>query len=79
MSKKDVSQSKFLSLVLRHQPETIGVLLDPNGWIDVEVLLAAMARHGKKLPANRHQAVFPVAVPLIASCHKRFETTTDGR
>jgi putative RNA 2'-phosphotransferase len=49
MSKKDVSQSKFLSLVLRHQPETIGVTLDPNGWIEVDVLLEAMDRHGRKL------------------------------
>ena len=31
--------SKFLSLVLRHQPETIGIELDPNGWADVETLL----------------------------------------
>ena len=49
MSKKDVSQSKFLSLVLRHQPEVIGVSLDSNGWIDVDVLLEAMTRHGKQL------------------------------
>jgi len=31
--------SKFLSLVLRHKPETIGIVLDDNGWTDVEVLL----------------------------------------
>jgi putative RNA 2'-phosphotransferase len=49
MSKKDVSHSKFLSLVLRHQPETIGVTLDPQGWIEVDVLLEAMAKYGRKL------------------------------
>lgn len=49
MRKKDISRSKFLSLVLRHQPETIGVTLDPQGWIDVDVLLEAMARHDHRM------------------------------
>lgn len=31
--------SKFLSLVLRHKPETIGLALDENGWADVSELL----------------------------------------
>lgn len=31
--------SKFLSLILRHKPEEIGLTLDPNGWADVEELL----------------------------------------
>jgi len=30
--------SKFLSLVLRHQPEIINLNLDENGWADVEEL-----------------------------------------
>jgi putative RNA 2'-phosphotransferase len=34
-----VSKSKFLSLVLRHKPEEIGLTLDPNGWADVHELL----------------------------------------
>lgn len=49
MSKPDVSKSKFLSLVLRHKPETIGITLDANGWIDVDALLTAMAAHGRPL------------------------------
>lgn len=31
--------SKFLSLVLRHRPETIGISLDTEGWADVEELV----------------------------------------
>ena len=31
--------SKFLSLVLRHQPDYIGLQLDDNGWADVETLI----------------------------------------
>lgn len=31
--------SKFLSLVLRHKPEEIGILMDSEGWVDVKELL----------------------------------------
>lgn len=36
--------SKFLSLILRHQPETIGLKLDENGWADVEELRERAAK-----------------------------------
>jgi putative RNA 2'-phosphotransferase len=38
--------SKFLSLVLRHQPETIGIRLDKNGWTDVNELLEKASKAG---------------------------------
>ncbi|HAJ73341.1 MAG TPA: RNA 2'-phosphotransferase [Lachnospiraceae bacterium] len=31
--------SKFISLILRHRPETIGVSLDEHGWADVQELI----------------------------------------
>ncbi len=31
--------SKFLSLVLRHKPEEIGISMDANGWVDVDELI----------------------------------------
>ena len=34
----DKSLSKFISLILRHKPETIGIKLE-NGWADVDKLL----------------------------------------
>ena len=37
--KNQIRSSKFLSLVLRHQPERIGLSLDENGWAKVEDLL----------------------------------------
>ena len=49
MSKSDVRISKFLSLVLRHKPEKIGIELDQNGWVDVDALIAAANSHGVKL------------------------------
>ncbi|MCL9805943.1 RNA 2'-phosphotransferase [Flavobacterium amniphilum] len=41
--------SKFLSLVLRHAPETIKLSLDVNGWADVEELLKQCNAFQKKL------------------------------
>jgi putative RNA 2'-phosphotransferase len=37
--KEDTKISKFLSLVLRHQPQLIGIELDSNGWTNTEILL----------------------------------------
>jgi putative RNA 2'-phosphotransferase len=34
-----VKISKFLSLVLRHAPETIHVTMDKNGWADIQELI----------------------------------------
>ena len=36
--------SKFLSLVLRHSPETINLNMDENGWVEIEQLI----NNGKK-------------------------------
>jgi len=42
------SVSKFLSLVLRHSPETIGLKLDENGWADVEELILKCNKNGSQ-------------------------------
>lgn len=36
--------SKFISLILRHKPETIGIALDEHGWADVEELIEGIGR-----------------------------------
>ena len=36
--------SKFISLILRHKPEAIGISLDEHGWADVEELIKGIAR-----------------------------------
>jgi RNA:NAD 2'-phosphotransferase (TPT1/KptA family) len=36
--------SKFISLILRHKPETIGISLDEHGWADVQDLIAGVDR-----------------------------------
>ena len=46
MSDKNITLiSKFLSLVLRHQPELIGIDLDQQGWVDVAVLIKQLNKH----------------------------------
>ena len=42
--------SKYISLILRHKPEVIGIQLDAHGWADVNALLAGISR---KYPINR--------------------------
>lgn len=37
--------SKFLSLILRHQPEIIHLELDENGWADVNELMTKSAKN----------------------------------
>ncbi|MFJ3188601.1 RNA 2'-phosphotransferase [Streptomyces halstedii] len=48
---RTVKVSKYLSKHLRHQPERIGIALDAQGWVPVEALLRACARHG--FPVSR--------------------------
>ncbi|WP_328720620.1 RNA 2'-phosphotransferase [Streptomyces sp. NBC_00247] len=43
--RRTVKVSKYLSRHLRHQPERIGLTLDPNGWVNVAELLEAAARN----------------------------------
>ena len=42
MSLRDVS--KYMSLILRHKPETIGISLDEHGWANVEDLITGIAK-----------------------------------
>ena len=41
--------SKRLSYVLRHSPESIGITLDPNGWVLVSELLTKLGTHGMNI------------------------------
>ncbi len=47
--KSHTKLSKFLSLVLRHKPETIGITLEEFGWVDTNVLIQKMNENGKEI------------------------------
>lgn len=67
-----VQTSKFLSLILRHAPETIGLSLDANGWAEVGQLLALAASHGTAISRAQLDAV-------VANDSKtRYAFSTDG-
>ncbi|MGV9785588.1 RNA 2'-phosphotransferase [Streptomyces sp. NPDC003435] len=58
--RRTVKVSKYLSKHLRHQPERIGLTLDPAGWVEIDALLAAAAAHG--FPVTRTELDHVVAV-----------------
>lgn len=47
--KTQTKTSKRLSLVLRHNPQSVGITLDSAGWTDVNELLRNLNSHGMKL------------------------------
>jgi len=50
--KQAIKISKFLSLVLRHQPEMAKITLDENGWTDVDILIEKSNAAGIHLTAG---------------------------
>ncbi|MFF1377707.1 RNA 2'-phosphotransferase [Streptomyces sp. NPDC058308] len=57
---RTVKVAKYLSRHLRHRPDRIGVDLDANGWVEIDVLLAAAAAH--RFPITRAELDHVVAV-----------------
>ena len=48
-SNSDIKLGRFLSLVLRHNPQAAGISLDEHGWADVGELLAGVNRTGRRI------------------------------
>jgi putative RNA 2'-phosphotransferase len=67
-----VKVSKYLSKHLRHAPERLGLVLAPGGWVAVDDLLAACARHS--FPLTRAELDEVVA----SSDKQRFAFDDDG-
>jgi putative RNA 2'-phosphotransferase len=72
MKERHVRVSKFLSLVLRHQPEKVGITLDREGWVSVSRLLEALEAHGKRLTLDELREV------VRANDKQRFSFSPDG-
>ena len=45
----DVKLGRFISLILRHKPETIDLKLDENGWADTKELIKKLVILEEKL------------------------------
>jgi putative RNA 2'-phosphotransferase len=52
-----IKKSKWLSKHLRHQPERIGLTLEPGGWVKVSDLLAAAKRFNMGLSQSQLEEV----------------------
>ena len=65
--------SKFMSYVLRHHPEDIGLSLDENGWAEISSLVARARQHHKPLSPKLIQEV------IARSGKQRFIRSADGR
>jgi putative RNA 2'-phosphotransferase len=72
MADRFVKTSKFLSLVLRHEPELIGIELDPAGWVSVSELLRACQAHGRSLTLEELREV------VLNNDKQRFSFSEDG-
>jgi putative RNA 2'-phosphotransferase len=72
MKDRNVRISKFLSLVLRHKPEEVGIKLDAEGWVAVSELLQAFEAHGTRLTLEELQEV------VLTNDKKRFSFSPDG-
>jgi putative RNA 2'-phosphotransferase len=66
-------RSKQLSYVLRHRPDSVGIGLDAAGWVAIDELLAALARHGTALDRAELDAI------VQGSDKQRFAISADGR
>jgi putative RNA 2'-phosphotransferase len=64
--------SKFLSYVLRHAPEAVGLSLDSDGWVSIDALIAGAAKDGRVLDVDLLRAV------VDSSDKKRFSISQDG-
>ncbi|MFK8012397.1 MAG: RNA 2'-phosphotransferase [Marinicellaceae bacterium] len=64
--------SKFLSYVLRHKPEAIGIQLNKEGWITVDELIDAANKNGENLNKSLLDEV------VFTNDKQRFAYSADG-
>ncbi len=64
--------SKFLSLVLRHRPEVIGMQLDSDGWLEIDTLIKNANNHGNAITLELLHDV------VATNSKQRFSLSDDG-
>lgn len=65
--------SKEVSRVLRHRPDSAGVVLDRNGWVSIDALIAGLAARGVHLSRSKLDVI------VSTSDKQRFAISDDGR
>ncbi|MEB0048715.1 MULTISPECIES: RNA 2'-phosphotransferase [unclassified Pseudomonas] len=74
MNSKQLNEiSKFLSYVLRHEPQSIGLQLDMEGWAEIDLLIAGAAKEGRVLDRE-------LILDIVSSSDKkRFAISNDAQ
>lgn len=67
------AHSKFLALILRHQPELIGLQLDAEGWVFIVELVVRATAAGHALTER------DVVAAVGAGTKRRFELSVDNQ
>ncbi len=67
------SLGRFMSLVLRHKPEVIGIKLDEHGWADIKELIEGMNRAGKTIDRAKLDEI------VATNNKKRYAISDDGK
>jgi putative RNA 2'-phosphotransferase len=70
--KETIRTSKFLSLILRHEPGRVGLKLGDAGWVGVDELLKTVNTHGVSLTLDELKHI------VATSDKKRFAFSEDG-
>lgn len=72
MNRRLTKVSKYLSFVLRHHPEAIGLKLDRNRWANVDELIAKANTSGKSITLAQVRDV------VLMDEQKMFVLSDDG-
>lgn len=72
MNRKYTKLSKFLSYVLRHRPDVIGLELDNEGWASVDELINGAQKKGKRF---NHEKLIEI---VETNDKKRYTLSQDG-
>ena len=73
MDRRVIKASKFMAYVLRHDPDSVGLVLDESGWVDLSDLIDCAGRAGVGLSRDLIDAV------LTSGDKQRFSLSDDGR
>ncbi|MDO5768248.1 MAG: RNA 2'-phosphotransferase [Psychrobacter sp.] len=73
MKNNNIGISKFLSYILRHKPESIGLSLNTEGWADINELVRLADKSGNAITLT------DITSTVKADAKGRFSISDDGR
>lgn len=73
MDKHLTKLSKFLALVLRHKPDTIGIILCSDGWTNIDTLIENANSHGVSITRENIENI------VKDNDKKRYSISEDGK